>query len=51
MEVHIEAVLEFVFFPKPSNFGVEVHTETPTGVALRVRSCAYWAACSIFQNI
>jgi hypothetical protein len=34
MEVHIEALLELVFFPQPSNFGVEAHIEARTGVAL-----------------
>jgi hypothetical protein len=31
MEIHIEALLELGFCPKPPNFGVEA----PTGVALR----------------
>jgi hypothetical protein len=35
MEVHIEALLELVFFPKPPNFGVEAHIEAHTVVALR----------------
>jgi hypothetical protein len=42
MEVHIEALLELVFFPQPSNFGVEAHIEARTGVALIVHelSCS-----------
>jgi hypothetical protein len=34
IEVHMEALLEFVFCSKPPNFGVEAHIEAPTGVAL-----------------
>jgi hypothetical protein len=34
MEVHIKALLELAFPPKPPKFGVKAHIESPTGVAL-----------------
>jgi hypothetical protein len=34
MEVHLEALLELIFYTKPLNFGVEDRIEAPTGVAL-----------------
>jgi hypothetical protein len=34
MEGHLEVLLELCFFTKSLKFGVEAHTEAPTGVAL-----------------
>jgi hypothetical protein len=34
MKACLEALLELGFCTKPPNFGVGVHMETPTGVAL-----------------
>jgi hypothetical protein len=36
MEVCLEVLLELCFYTKPLNFGVEVHMEAPTRVALSV---------------
>jgi hypothetical protein len=33
MEVHIKALLELAFPPKPPKFGVKAHIEAPTRVA------------------
>jgi hypothetical protein len=34
MKVHIESLLELVFCPNPSNFGVEAHIKPPLELLL-----------------